>query len=408
MPSLSIIEPHEPALYSTKRYNLLYGGRGGAKSFSTATIFICKALSKNYFRGVLMREVLSDIRQSQFQEIKDIIEDAGLTSLFHIRENTMEIVCKRNGNKIISKGFKKSSGNQTAKIKSIKDPSDIWIEEADEVSEQDFIKADTSVRTTKAEYVHIWLTFNPENEDSWINKRWFYNNEPRESEDTLIIHTTYYDNADNLKPSYIKTLEALRETNPGYAKVYIDGQWGGGVKGRIFTTWQRIEPNQIPQLPKIYGLDFGFTNDPTALVELTIHNNKVYVRELIYETHLTNSDIIQRMNSLGVDKSFRIWGDSAEPKSIEEIRRAGFNIDGAIKGPDSVRSGIDCLKQYEVYVTADSKNIWHEQKNYQWKVDRDDKPTNVPVDFMNHAIDAIRYGVSTHHNNPYYGQYGVG
>lgn len=206
-----------------KRYNLIYGGRGGAKSHTIAQFFIIKAMQPDYFRGVLMREILTDIRQSQFQEIKDHIESYGLRDQFIIRENTMEFQHRITGNKIISKGFKKSSGNQTAKVKSIKDPTHIWIEEADEIKEEDFIKADTSVRTTRVDIVQIILSFNPEDEEHWINRKFF---QCGAREDTLIIKTTYRDNVKNLQQSYIDTLLRLKEEDPEYYNVYVEGNWG--------------------------------------------------------------------------------------------------------------------------------------------------------------------------------------
>jgi hypothetical protein len=219
---ITVNEKFEPLFTTKKRYILSYGGRASSKSYTVAQLFIIKALSKEYFRGVMMREVLGDIRLSQFQEIKDQIFDYGLQDAFQIKENTMEFICYKTGNKIISKGFKKSAGNQTAKVKSIKDPTHIWIEEGDEVSEEDFIKADTSVRTTKAETVQIIITFNPEDEEHWLRKKFF----DKERTDTLIIHSTYRDNIDNLQQSYIDALLRLKEEDPYYYDVFVEGIWG--------------------------------------------------------------------------------------------------------------------------------------------------------------------------------------
>ena len=214
-------------LTSKKRYKLYYGGRGSGKSNNTARSWIVRMKQPQYFRGIMMREVLGDIRDSQFQELKDVINDHGLADDFRILENMMVIVHKKTGNKIFPKGFKKSSGNQTAKVKSIKDPSHIWIEEADETTEADVIKADTSIRTTKVDHVEIILTFNPEDEDSWINKRWFDDdNNPIEDDDTLINHSTYHDNIENLQESYIRTLESFKTKNYKYYKTYVLGEWG--------------------------------------------------------------------------------------------------------------------------------------------------------------------------------------
>lgn len=392
-PSLTINSKFYPALLTQKRYILLYGGRGSGKSYFVPQKFVMMARQKKYFRGYLMREISGDIRNSQFQEIKDLLTDTGLEDEFHIRESTMEFQHKVTGHKILSKGFKKSAGNQTAKVKSIKDPTHIWIEEADEIEEEDFIKADTSIRTTKSDYVQIILTFNPENEESWINKRWFVNNQPVEDEDSLIIHSTYRDNIQNLQSSYIKTLDKLRTTNPEYAKVYVEGNWGGGVKGKIFTHFQKID--RMPDLQPFYGLDFGYTNDPTAFTQLMHHNNRLYIRQLIYQTQLTNPELFKLIKSFGLHHFDRIYADSAEPKSIAELRKMGLNVIPATKGPGSINTGIDKIKSMEVFMTEDSTDIWKETKYYQWHVNKDGVVTNQPVDFMNHGMDSIRYGITS-------------
>lgn len=219
---IKVNEKFQPIFTTTNRYIISYGGRASSKSYSAAQFFIIKALQKQFFRGVMMREVLGDIRMSQFQEIKDILEDHGLLDAFQVRENTMEFQCIKTGNKIISKGFKKSAGNQTAKVKSIKDPTHIWIEEADEVSEDDFIKADTSIRTTKADKVQMLLTFNPEDEDHWLNNKFFSS----KRDDALIIHSTFRDNIENLQDSYIQTLLKLKDEDPYYYDVFVEGLWG--------------------------------------------------------------------------------------------------------------------------------------------------------------------------------------
>jgi phage terminase large subunit len=399
MPEIAVSSKFAPVLSATCRYILLYGGRGSGKSFFVAQLYVILARQKKYFRGYMMREVLGDIRNSQFQEIKDLLTDMGIIDEFHIRENTMEFEHKVTRNKIISKGFKKSAGNQTAKVKSIKDPTHIWIEEADEIALDDFTKADTSVRTKKAAYVQIILSFNPEDESSWINKKWFINNQPGSFEDALIIKSTYKDNLRNLQESYVNTLEKLLVDNPDYAKIYVLGDWGGGVKGRIFTNWQKIE--KLPEGYYFYGLDFGFTNDPTALVRLHHHNNKLHIQELIYETGLTNQDIAKRFAQAGISKTERIYADAAEPKSIEELRRLGYNVIAATKGPGSVNAGIDKIKSFDaVYATSDSKNLWHENKHYSWRLTPEGNPTNEPKDFANHIKDAIRYGVITELGKP--------
>lgn len=382
-------------MYSTKaRYILLYGGRGGGRSYAGVQFFLIQMRSPQYFRGYFMREIFGDIRESLWRDFKDLISDLGIESEFHLNETTMTAQHLFTGNWILSKGFKKSSGNQTAKLKSIAGATHVLIEEADEVSESDFDKADDSLRTTKGEKIQVIMMLNPEDENIWINRRWFTNNIPNKDPNFIAIHSTYRDNVANLSRSFVDKLESYKDVNPEYYKVFTLGEWGGGAKGRVFEDWRAID--QMPEFEPFYGLDFGFTNDPTVLVECMKHNNRAYADELIYETGLTNPDLAEMIIEMGIEGT--IHADSAEPKSIEELnrllRRQRVRVVPAVKGPDSIRAGIAYLKQLEVHATRRSKNIWHETKYYVWHMDKSGRPTNKPKDFMNHAMDAIRYAFS--------------
>lgn len=165
----------------------------------------------------------------------------------------------------------------------------------------------------------------------------------------------------------------------------------GNLQGVVFENWAECEA--IPEGAEFvgYGLDFGFTNDPTALISVYKQNGELWVDELLYETRLINSDIISRMRALLVDPYKFMVGDSAEPKSIEEISRSGFNIEGARKGQDSIRASIDTLQKYKINITSRSKNLLREIRAYRWLIDKNGKALNEPVDNNNHCIDALRY-----------------
>lgn len=390
---------YAPVLSSDARYILLYGGRSGGRSHFGVQWFIEKLRDgTKYFRGYFMREVFSDIRESLWRDFRDQISDLGIEDEFQINEGSMKATHKLTQNTLISKGFKKSAGNQTAKLKSIAGATHVLIEEADEVGEKDFDKMDDSLRTVKVDQVQVMLLFNPEDENSWINSRWFTNNKPNTNDPELLaIHATYKDNLKYTSPSTVNKLESYKQRDPEYYKIFTLGLWGGGAKGRVYENWKSID--EFPDIAhSIYGLDFGFTNDPAALVEVQKHNDKVYVRELIYETGMTNQDLANRIKELEIYGV--IYGDSAEPKSIAEIKRLGVNIKPSTKGTDSIRAGIDLMKQHDVFVTSSSKNIWHECKYYVWQTDRDGRPTNKPKDLHNHAMDAIRYALFTHYHKP--------
>jgi len=183
----------------------------------------------------------------------------------------------------------------------------------------------------------------------------------------------------------------------------IQGLVSEGAIGRIFTDWKPITQKEYDELPyeKYYGLDFGFSNDPLALIEIKDHNDNIYLNELIYEVGLTNvgikgNSLSERMTALGINKNDIIYADSAEPKSIRELRDDGWNVKPSLKGSDSIRSGIKLLSSKNVYFTENSKNIENETYEYKWQLDQNKLPTNKPIDKYNHACDAIRYGYTTH------------
>ncbi len=187
-------------------------------------------------------------------------------------------------------------------------------------------------------------------------------------------------------------------------KVYARGRTGR-VEGLVLKKWYITKESFEDKKLLGYGLDFGFTNDPTSLIEVRTQDGELWVREVIYETGLTNPDISNEMDRLKVSRSSLIVADSAEPKSIEELRRMRWTVDGVKKEKDSVNFGLSLLKGYSINVHADSKNLIKELSSYKWKVDRDGNTLNVPVDKDNHAIDALRYLVYHKFAKKGYGKY---
>lgn len=393
-------------LFTSKvTYTILMGGRASGRSYHASQYALQHLITDDYFRCAIMRFVLGDIRNSIFQEIRDRIEENRLESQIDIKENTLEFVYGKN--KINGIGFRKSSGDQKSKLKSLANYNCIIIEEGDEVSEEDFQQLDDSLRTLKAP-IKVIICLNPPDKNHWIIKRWFnllpsgvegfYRAELKASEkDTLFIHGTYRDNAKNLPEKKKANFLRYKETKPDHYYNMIEGLVSEGAKGRIYTKWKPIPDDEFYELadiPSYFGLDFGFSNDPTALVEIKEHNNKIYLRELLYETGLTNQMIASRLRDFNIDYE-TIYADSAEPKSIEEIKREGFNIVECIKGQGSLNAGIDVLIDKDIYYTEGSKHIALETQNYKWKLNKNKEPMNVPEDANNHLMDAVRYGVYT-------------
>ena len=201
-------------------------------------------------------------------------------------------------------------------------------------------------------------------------------------------------------------IEGLKFKDQDLWKVYARGITGR-IEGLIFKKWYILNEDFSDKNLIGYGIDFGFTNDPTTLLEVRMQDGELYVKELIYETGLTNQDISSKMEALGVSKSALIVADSAEPKSIEELRRLRWTIDGVKKGKDSVMFGINLLKGYAINVHASSVNLIKELEQYKWKVNKNGDSLNVPIDEYNHAIDALRYLIMHKFSKKGYGTYTV-
>ena len=383
------------------RYVHVWGGRGRGGSFTATQYALQLITSRDYFRGYFMREVFSDVRDSLWRDFKDRIEENESIEEndFAFNDSQMTATYIPTGNTITAKGFKKSSGNRTAKLKSLAGATHVFVEEAEENSEIDFRQLDDSLRTVKAD-IQIIMVFNPPSKNHWIIKRWYNLTESKHpgyfqatpkgtAKDLLSIHSTYRDNFKNLNDTFVSNLLNYQSTDPDYFYTMVEGLVTEGVKGRIFRNWQPIAamPNQYP---KEYGLDFGY-NDPVALVETEKHNSKLYIREMVYEQGMTNKQLSDRMASLGIKKSSLIVADAAEPKSIAELKSYGWNVVEASKGQDSVIAGIKQLKQFDIFVTEASRNIWTEYENYAWRLDANKEPLNEPIDKFNHAMDALRY-----------------
>ncbi len=259
----------------------------------------------------------------------------------------------------------------------------VYINEANNIDFESYYQL--AIRTSEA----IYIDFNPTHEF------WAHTEVLREDDSELLI-LTYQDN-EALPDAIKRDIELNRtkaETSAYWAnwwKVYGLGQVGT-LQGAIYEDFEVVEGIDVSRAKFVaLGLDWGFSNDPTALVAIYRQGDCLLIQELLYSTGLTNQDIADKLRSLGITRAWEIVADSAEPKSIEEIYRLGFNIKPAEKGPDSVRNGIDILKRYKLQVTKDSTNLIKELRSYTWATDKEGKNTGVPIDSFNHACDAMRY-----------------
>ena len=266
----------------------------------------------------------------------------------------------------------------------------LFINEANELNFEDWQQL--VFRTTE----QIIIDYNPSEEFHWIYDKVLTR------DDCSFYQTTYLDNP-FLPIQIVKEIERLRETDENYWRVYGLGERGQS-RSLVFTF------STIPSIPPrakliSYGLDFGFSNDPTAMVATYMEGDNIYVAELIYRTGMTNQDIDHEFSKLGLDRRDEVYADSAEPKSIEEIHRMGWNVKSTSKG--TINQGIDMLRRYKLHVLETSSNVIKEMRNYKYIEDKNGDLTNKPVDKYNHACDALRYSVINKLNRPNYGKYAI-
>ena len=387
---------------SFARYFIVTGGRGSGKSFAVNSVLLLLTYQANH-TILFTRYTLRAAGISIIPEFIEKLELLGVIHQFKITKD--EIINKGNGSKIIFRGIKTSSGDQTANLKSLQGITTWVMDEAEELNDEDiFDKIDLSVRN-KIQENRVILILNPTTKEHFIYKRWFEDRGVSAGsnitkEDTTYIHTTYLDNLDNLSESYIKQIETMKVRRPNRYKHTIEGSWLDKAEGVIFTDWSIGEFKQVGKI--VFGQDYGFSNDPSTLVKTSIdkENKVIYIQLCFYQTKLTTSEILQLNKKFAADNL--IVGDSAEPRLITELSR-DCNVVPAIKGQGSITFGISLLQDYDLVITEDSTELIKELNNYCWL----EKKSQTPVDNFNHAIDALRYAVSYQLQNPSLGEYHI-
>lgn len=362
------------------RFVVNYGGSGSGKSYTQTQYEIIRCLQRRE-KLLVIRKVSTTLKDSVISLFTSILNGWGLQD-YYIENKSTQFIKFLNGSEILFKGM-----DDPEKIKSIAGITRIWVEEASELLQQDFQQLNLRLRGRDG--LQITITFNPIYEEHWI-KGYFFDN-PTVRDRATIIKTTYKDNK-FIDDDYKAELESYKSIDENYYKIYTLGDWGGITQGRIFPVWEQIE--RFPVLDGFwYGLDFGYSNDPTAIVKTIKWRDRIYFEEVLYRTGLTNPDIASFLISEGYDGEPVIC-DSAEPKSIQELRDNGINAIPADKGKGSILAGIDYLKSKKVLVTEKSLNLIKENRYYQWKQTKDGKFINQPKDWMNHMKDACRYAYS--------------
>lgn len=379
-------------LKNTSRLLLFYGGAGSGKSvWAIQRQVILYLKSPEPRKCLVVRKVGSTIRESVFAEFKKILSSFHILDLCKVSESNFTITLP-NKAQFIFKAL-----DDPEKIKSISGIDDIMIEEATELTLDDFSQLNLRLRSRKPNN-QIVMMFNPVSKMNWIYKEFFKDNPDLTEKDATIIHTTYKDNR-FLPQSYINSLHAMMASNPTYYRIYALGEFASLGK-LIFTNWHEEEFDIYDLMNKGYharfGLDFGFSADPTAFIGFFVDkpNKTLYFFDELYRRGMTNEDIAAWLFERGYAKE-PITADSSEPKSILEIKRNGIRrIQGALKGNDSVSWGINFAQGWKFVVHPRCEHFIEELENYEYQKDKKtNEYMNKPVDAFNHLMDAMRYGL---------------
>lgn len=388
---ITISEKFKPLFDNEQKvkYYIITGGRGSSKSF-TCNLNLVARSCEQHAKILFTRYTLSSARISIIPEFEDKIDLLGLSSVFDVKQN--EIINTNSGGQIIFKGIKTSSGVQTAALKSIQGVTDWVLDEAEElIDEATFDKINLSIRSNKLNN-RVILIMNPTTKEHFIYKRFFEAKgvEPGTNAvigDTAYIHTTYLDNIKNLPDDFIAEAQRMKETNFTKYQNVMQGGWLDKAEGVIYSDWKfgKFDRN----LPCVYGLDFGYSVDPDALIQVAIDRKRkiIYAKEHMYKRGNSPEDLNIILKDRVTGNSL-IIADSAESRLIDHLKSKGNRILGAEKGAGSIKEGIMLIQDYQLIIDGD--NLAKELNNYVWN----DKKSGVPVDKYNHLLDALRYAVS--------------
>jgi phage terminase large subunit len=400
---MALNDKYVDAFKNPTRYFVVTGGRGSGKSYSVNMILSLLTYESGHVI-LFTRYTMASAHISIIPEFLEKIEILGRKQDFHITKD--EIINKLTGSRIIFRGIKTSSGDQTANLKSLTGVTTWVLDEAEELTDEDtFDKIDLSIRH-KQMTNRVVLILNPTTKEHFIYQRFFEGKGVEGGfngikEDTTYIHTTYLDNIDNLSESYLRQIESIKQRRPEKYKHQILGGWLDKAEGVIFSNWSIGEFKEVGK--SVFGQDFGFSKDPTTLVETSIDKDgqKIYVKLHLYKEGLVTSEI-ESINKR-IAKDSLIIADSAEPRLIAELKAKGINIVEAVKGQGSVTHGIALLQDYDIIVDPESIDLHKELNNYSWL----EKKSKTPIDDFNHAIDALRYAITYQLENPNRGKYSI-
>ena len=373
---------------SDSRYHICTGGRGSGKSFAVNLFLVLLTYEKGH-KILFTRYTMTSASMSIIPEFLDKLTILNCGHDFTVTKN--EIINNLTGSSIFFSGIKTASGDQTAKLKSIQGITTFVLDESEELAEEEsFDKIDFSVRAIGIQNRCI-LILNPTTKEHWIYQRFFQNRGIPSGyngvkENVNYIHTTYLDNMKNLSKSFLHQIEDMKKRRPSKYKHQILGGWLDRAEGVVFTNWKIGEFND--EEDTIFGLDFGFSVDPTSLTEIAIDKTRkiIWIREHIYKAGLSTTNIFEMCRRIAGKQL--VVCDNSEPRLISELKTKGLNITPTIKKKGSIITGIALMQDYDIIVDDKSVNLIKEFNNYAWKL-----KGSIPSDNWNHGIDGSRYAI---------------
>lgn len=357
---------NDPAL----RYIVNQGGSRSSKTYSIAQLFILKMLTDEHKIFTITRKTMPSLRQTVMRDFFELLQQYDLYdesahnmthNIYNYGSNVVEFIS-------LDQPQKKRGAKRNV----------LWMNEANEFGYEDYMQL--NLRTTEK----VIMDYNPSEIEHFIYEKVI----PRP--DAKLIKSTYRDNT-FLEDALVKEIERLQEEDLTYWKIYGLGEQAAPTS-LVYGNWTVVDALPQNSDAQFFGLDFGFQN-PTALIQVVIADKRVFVDECLYESKLTNADVIERLRMTLPNRRTAIYADHAEPARIEEIYRAGFNVHPAHK---DVLAGIDVVKRYRLHITSRSVNLLREIKQYKFKEDRNGHVLDEPLKFLDHALDALRYAIFSH------------
>jgi phage terminase large subunit len=380
------------------RHLVIRGGAGSGKSYWAPQKLLYRIIVEGAHRFVALRKVARTLKVSVVPQIRQAIQQFGVGDLWAENKSDHTFTYQPNGGQILCAGL-----DDVEKMKSIHEPTGLWLEEATEFTEYDLTQLDLRMRgqnlphtvgqdgVVRPGYYQSILTFNPISALHHIKRR-FWDTAHRPG-DVKLVTTTYRDNR-FLDAEYGRILEELRDRDEMLWQVYACGEWGI-LEGLVYGAFQTPEvwPPRFDEV--FYGLDFGY-NNPMALLEIGMNDAVPYVTERLYERNLTTTDLIARMREMNIAPASPVYCDAAEPDRIQELCNAGYNAVPGGKGQGSVTAGINFVKGLGVHTRPENVNLNKEALSYKWQADKNGDLMDTPVKAFDHALDALRYALHTH------------